>query len=190
MDKNILRKELLRKRNLILTRYRESASRKIFNFLVKTEEYKKFQNIGLYYSFGTEVKTLDLINTSLKNNKNVGLPVVVDKEKMLFYNIKGSTLNDVILKTSKYGINEPDINYYSVMEKIDLLVVPGIGFDNEGNRIGYGKGYYDKFIRLFKPKFVMGLSFASQVLDCNIPTEPNDSKINGLITENEILYFK
>ncbi len=187
--KKILRKEFLKKRNSLTVNYIESASKKISLFLLQSNEYKKYQNIGLYYSFGSEVKTLNLIDTSLKNNKNVGLPVILNKEKMLFYHINELNINDIILKISKYGINEPNLDYYSLINSIDLLVVPGICFDNEGNRIGYGKGYYDKFIMSSKPTFVMGLSYVSQVLESKIPFESNDQKMNGLITENGVTYF-
>lgn len=189
IDKNTLRKELLLKRNSLEIQYIESASTKIALFLLQSKEYQKFQNIGLYYSFGSEVKTLGLIETALSNTKYIGLPVIIDQEKMFFYHIKESNLNSVIFQKSRYGINEPDIKCHEVMDNIELLVVPGIGFDRQGNRLGYGKGYYDKFIDTFKPKFVMGLSFASQVIDDRFPVETNDRKINGLVTEKGIIYF-
>jgi 5-formyltetrahydrofolate cyclo-ligase len=70
---------------------------------------------------------------------------------------------------------------------MDLLIIPGIAFDLQGNRIGYGKGYYDRFLSTRKVSYIMGLAFENQIIK-KIPTTENDIPVDVLVTENRIIF--
>ena len=85
----------------------------------------------------------------------------------------------------KYGIFENSIST-TIIDKIDLLIIPGIAFDLKGYRIGYGKGYYDRFLSLGKSKCIMGLSYESQIIN-EIPNNEHDIPVDIIITEKRII---
>src|ERR687890_177305 len=103
--------------------------------------FSKSKVIGVYYPILNEVQTFRIIMKSLSLKKKVCLPKVQDG-KMTFYSIFG--LND--LKIGMYNINEPQTTDIVKDETIDTIIAPGAVFDRLGNRIGYGKGYYDRFL--------------------------------------------
>ena len=86
---------------------------------------------------------------------------------------------------ASYGILEPVKIIEKSPNKIDLIIVPGIGFDKRGNRLGHGKGYYDKLLRKLKT-IKIGLAFELQIVD-QIPTDENDVPVDLIITEERII---
>ena len=91
------------------------------------------------------------------------------------------------LKISSYGILEPKKDKIKNIssDKIDLIIVPGVAFDLKGNRMGHGKGYYDRFLNLVKSTSI-GLAFEFQIIE-NIPVESHDKPIDMIITEKRII---
>src|SRR5215210_5501330 len=129
------------------------------NFL-KSFFFTKSNVIGVYYPILNEVQTFRIIRKSLSLKKKVCLPGIRGG-KMAFYPIAG--LNE--LKIGKYNIKEPQTNENNgEFEAIDTLIAPGIAFDRLGYRIGYGKGYYDKFLKQFSGNniAVIGLGYEFQ----------------------------
>jgi len=182
--KKKLRKEILGKRDSIPISDRKKRSKIIAEKFYSTPYYINSNNILIYYNFGSEVDTAPVISQALKNNKSIILPKVYDQELNLYYIDKLSEQ----LEIGKYGIMEPDPRFCRAAEikDIDLVVVPGLGFDKNLNRLGYGRGFYDRLLPLF-PREVkkIALCFDVQVVD-SIPTAENDIKIDHLITESKI----
>jgi 5-formyltetrahydrofolate cyclo-ligase len=153
---------------------------KFFSFL-KTKKYN-FKNLGGYYPFNYEIDDLEILELFEKKNYNVSLPIIKKNNQMDFF--KWS--NNDPLKINKYGIPEP------VSSKIfypDILFVPLVGFDTDLNRLGYGGGFYDRYIdKIEKIKKVIkiGLAFSYQKLK-RVPTNLYDKKLDLIITEKEIL---
>jgi 5-formyltetrahydrofolate cyclo-ligase len=90
------------------------------------------------------------------------------------------------------GIREPKINkiYEKDIDDIDIVIVPGAGFDNKGNRLGYGAGYYDKLLSKSKKKIsAIALAFEEQIAE-KIPAEPHDIKVDIIITDNRLIKCK
>jgi len=111
---------------------------------------------------------------------------------MKTYTIIPSILTDWNhLSIGAYGILEPARSQIVPIEPntIDLVIIPGIGFDKTGNRMGHGKGYYDRFLPLAKKAIRIGLCFEFQIKD-QIPTEPSDQKVDYIITEERIITCK
>jgi 5-formyltetrahydrofolate cyclo-ligase len=142
--------------------------------------------IGLYYPILNEVQTFRIISYSLRKSKTVCLPTVVG-EQLLFYRYESS----IGLKTGKYNILEPAHTNLDMNNQLDLIIVPGIVFDIAGNRIGYGKGYYDRLIKSLATNkhLVAGLGYNFQVHPQEIEHFDHDAKLNALITESEVKFF-
>ncbi len=187
MNKNIIRKEIAKLRNNLKLEDKKILDEKIFNFLIESDFYKKSKRIFIYVSYNNEVDTKEIINYSLKNDKIIYVPKINIADKTMKA-IRIHSLNE--LYVNKYGILEPDIVDKSYIGlDFDLIVLPGIAFDKVGNRIGYGGGYYDKYLSALEYKIdKVALAYKIQVID-NIEVEEHDIKVDYVITDNEIFYI-
>jgi len=140
------------------------------------------KSIGGYYPSNYEIDDLDILDLLKKRNFKVSLPIIEKDNQMNFY----SWSRNDLLKINKFGIPEP------VSSKIfypDILFVPLVAYDSSLNRLGYGGGYYDRYIeKIEKIKKVtkIGLAFSFQRIS-SIPIDQYDKKLNFIVTEKEIL---
>lgn len=185
LAKSDIRKTILDKRNSISPLDIVNNSRIISNSVISTKEYQSSFSVGIYYSIGSEVKTFDIIKHSLENKKEIALPRVIDSTKIQFFKIMEDKFEKIKFTKGKYGIFENSMST-TIIDKIDLLIIPGIAFDLKGYRIGYGKGYYDRFLSLGKSKCIMGLSYESQIIN-EIPNNEHDIPVDIIITEKKII---
>lgn len=185
MDKKIIRKSVLKLRRNIKDEERGVWDKSIFDLLVNSKIYKDAQSIFIYVSCKDEVDTKEIIDYSLKNDKAIYVPKINIEDKTMKA-IRIHSLNE--LYVNKYGILEPNIvdkNY--IDSDFDLIVLPGIAFDKVGNRIGYGGGYYDKYISQIEDlSNRISLAYDFQVVK-SIESETHDIKVNGIITNNEFI---
>ncbi len=185
LKKNI-RKLLQDKRDNLLTPFRKKISKIIADKFFDTDYYINSNKILIYYPFRSEVDTTIVIKKALKDDKNIILPQISGQRLELFY------VNDLKkqLKKVTYDIMEPNavLCRKAKISDIDLAVVPGVGFDKNLNRLGYGGGFYDKLLP-YIPKGVkkIALCFDIQVIDM-IPVSKNDIKVDLLITDTGIYY--
>ena len=180
MNKYKLRSKILKIRKKNASKSIKINLRKFFSFLkIKKLKYK---NIGGYFPSNFEIDDLKILEMMEKKNYKISLPVIRENNQMNF--LKWSK-NDP-LKVNKFGIPEP------ISSKIivpDILLVPLVSFDNELNRLGYGGGFYDRYIeKIEKVKKVIkiGLAFSYQKIK-KIPINKFDRKLDFIITEKEIL---
>jgi len=181
--KEILRKEIKEKRKKQSKEEQRKKSKEIKEKLFNLKEYKEAKTILIYVSYNSEVFTHEMIKEAL-NNKNVVVPISNTKNNTLSLSILESW-ND--LESSSYGILEPKKDKIKEIpiDEIDLIIVPGVAFDIRGNRMGHGKGYYDKLLE--KTKLItIGLAFEFQLVN-KIPTEKHDKPVNIIITEKRII---
>ncbi len=173
----MLKEELRRKLKEIRKNIqdKDEKSKVITQEVMQLIEYQNSQVIALYKSFNNEVDTSYLINNSLLLGKTVLLPRVVD-DRMIFIRIDENTKYD----TSRYGIVEPIGDEY--LGPIDLMIVPGLGFSKDGDRLGYGMGYYDRYLK-DKNTYTIGLCFDEQIV--TIPTTSTDIKMNKIIIKEK-----
>ena len=186
MNKKDLRAKFLKIRKNI--KNKEILSEAIAGNLLKSEFFTRAKNIGIYVNFGDEVSTTKIISQSLLDKKNVSVPAV-GGQAINFYTING--LED-LGGTGVFGIPEPAVSKEKLVdpENIDLLIVPGICFDLAGNRLGYGKGFYDKFMTGLNV-IKLGICFEEQLLkNEKIPTEITDVSLDFIVTEKGIYEFK
>lgn len=159
-------------------------SQEIIENLLSMECIKKANNIMLYLDFNNEVKTDQLITKLLSLRKTVVAPVTIkDERKLIPYKIT-NLKNDITI--GAYGIREPKQNPSNELDikDIDVLIVPAVAYDKHGYRLGYGGGFYDRFIEnLNDNALTIGIAFELQVFD-NIPKEYHDAQLNYIITES------
>lgn len=141
LDKKQLRIEILKRREELSFEVIQDKSSLIINELIVSPEFKNAKTIGVYCSFGKEIDTQKLIKKFLKT-KNICLPRVEGKY-INFYLIK--SFNDLV--KSKLGILEPKPEYLIEPDSIDLLIVPLLAYDLSNYRLGYGGGYYDRYLK-------------------------------------------
>ena len=179
--KNHLKELILEKRNLMTEDEIHEKSKLIENKLFKLEAYKESRRVMFYVSFNSEVYTHQMVKSALKN-KTVIIPKVAHHE------LEPSIIIDFdnLLPSGRFGILEP-IETLKIAEKnIDLVLVPGVVFDREGHRIGYGHGYYDKFLKKVPKSKKIGLAFDFQVID-KIPIETHDVPVDLVVTDERVI---
>ena len=173
-DKKALRKEYKIIRRDIKDKTLKSTI--ISNKIKNLEIFKDSLFICFYKHKDDEVDIDELIEYSLKENKKVYLPRVIDDDNMEFYEIKSmKDLNHL----SDYSILEPNIT--NVPDRIDLMIVPGIVFSMDGYRVGYGKGYYDKYLNN-RDIYTIGVTYKECIVP-KINTNSFDKKMNIIITD-------
>jgi len=183
--KEDLRKDLLKKRNNLSNLDVLKKSKKIEKRLFKMNEYKESQVILFYISYDNEVFTHEMIKNSMLEKKNIVVPLSDKKTRTLILS-KLDKWEDLEIGT--YSILEPKkecIQSISI-DKIDIIIVPGVGFDKKGNRIGHGMGYIDKLLEDSNYAIHIGLAFELQIVDF-MPIEKHDISVNKIITEKRII---
>ncbi len=178
--KQKIRKAILEERNKLTEKDIKEKSKQIKSKLFSLPEFKKAKTVMLFASFGTEVFTHDMIKEALKH-KQVAVPVVKGDNLIASKIIDFNDLN----KKSKFGILEPSKIKEVDINEIDLVIVPGVAFDCAGYRIGYGKGYYDKFLNDFEKEKV-ALAFELQIQK-ELPNEDHDVVVDKIVTEKRII---
>ncbi len=172
-EKFKIRKVLIEQRNSMSDEKVLEKSAKIVENIKNSDSFKKANKVMIYSETGNEVKLSSLLN----EKKEFYLPKII-YEKIMPVKFEGSDK----LMVNKFNIKEPVGNETS--DQIEICLVPGVGFDEKGNRIGYGKGFYDKFLREFKG-LKIGVCYDFQLVK-EIPSNDHDIKMDFVITEEKI----
>ena len=180
MDKKELRKLIAQNKKRYSSEQLKEWSSCLLSKLEDSPNFVKAHTILMYYSLPDEVQTHDFIE-KWKDEKKIILPVVVGATELELRCYSGK--QDLI--KGAFGIEEPAGKAFEAFEQIDLAIIPGVSFDASGNRLGRGKGYYDRLLpKLKAPK--IGICYAFQVSK-EIPTGPYDYPMDEVITENGLL---
>lgn len=182
-EKRILRNKILSVRNTLDKEIKDKMDYEIYNKLISSELYLKAKNIFIYISFDKEIETKKIIDKALEDKKKVYIPKIYRDDKSMKA-IRLRSFED--LRENSMGILEPmDDSDYIIKEEIELIIVPGVVFDLNGNRIGYGGGYYDRYledIRKINNKVV--LAYDLQIVDF-IEPEVHDISFDYIITNTK-----
>ena len=178
-EKKSLRSLLLEKRDNTSFDFMKIASEKMQKRLKKMKVFRDAQKIGAYYPIGSEVLTQDIIQELLSIGKEVFLPKVLG-EKMEFRKI----VDFSSLEKGNFDIMEPKENC-QVDNYLDVILVPTVGISPIGLRLGYGHGFYDKFLADYKT-ITISLTLEKQIVK-NIPKAEHDVIIDWIVTEDRIL---
>ncbi|MBQ7740672.1 MAG: 5-formyltetrahydrofolate cyclo-ligase [Eubacterium sp.] len=178
-NKKILRKEALKSRKNV--RNKPGKDKDIFRNFTKTDFYKNSDIILCYVSLDDEIDTKEIINKALSDNKRVAVPLCIDQNGNMDFRFINS-LNE--LKSGYKGIPEPDKEKSESVRDFSnaIAVVPGLCFTKEGKRLGYGGGYYDRFLKN-NSLISIGLCYNSFMLN-DIPTDEYDISVKCVISES------
>ena len=146
--------------------------------------FQQAQTILLYYSLKDEVQTHAFVEKWSKT-KNILLPVVVGEDLEL----RRYTGKKDLRTNGPYNIEEPTGELFTCYGDIDVAIIPGVAFDANGNRLGRGKGYYDRLLPKLNNSYNIGICFSFQAFD-EIPAEVHDVKMNCILTEEGIFNGK
>lgn len=182
-SKQVIRQKLLQQRRQMSQDdiYRKSVI--ISEKLQYDIWFQSAKTILFYVSYGNEVSTHQLIKTWLQNHKYA----IVPRSQIDTCSIDPKIITDwKDLQKGAYGILEPSSDAPSFTSDFDLIIIPGVGFDARGNRLGQGKGYYDRLIKDHPRARLLGLAFDFQIIDA-IPTDLHDKPVQRIITEKQLI---
>ncbi|MDI6726011.1 MAG: 5-formyltetrahydrofolate cyclo-ligase [Smithellaceae bacterium] len=191
--KQQIRREVLQLRNQLPKERRDQQSMAITRAICQSDPWRKAPVVMSYMSFGSEADTAQINATALAEGKILALPKI--NRLTMELEIYRITDLDRDLEACLWGIREPRAGGCETFNAgaVDFILAPGVAFDLQGGRIGYGKGFYDRFIRNCKnlgaSVFTAGLAFEIQLLG-QIPLEPHDTPIDAIVTENGWYYCR
>ena len=162
-----------------------SKDKAIFDRLMSLDYFRDASTVLCYVSLKEEAATDAIINSALELGKTVAVPYCINKfGEMDFYII--NSLSD--LKTGTFNVREPDINKNKRLEDFEksIIIVPGVAFSHSGQRLGYGGGYYDRFLSAYEYTKV-GLCYDVQLCDAFV-SEAYDKPVDIIVTETQVIY--
>lgn len=186
--KQALRQRIIAARDNLTPSLRMHSSKHIVDQICSLAIYKTARTVLGYLNFGSELVSEMWIRQAQTDGKQVLLPRVNKASKRLeLFEVK---FLDSDVAAGAYGIREPiaeRCERFEALGEIELILMPGVAFDREGGRLGYGGGYFDKLLAHLphRPALIAG-AFAMQVV-AEIPQESTDHKIDWLVTENETI---
>jgi 5-formyltetrahydrofolate cyclo-ligase len=188
MERNDLRTRYLARRNALSPEQRANMSERIADLVTGLAIFREKRHFFMYCSYQSEVETMGLLQRCLQAGKTVSVPLTVpDRSRMLAVAITDPAAD---LALGYKGILEPmrhTAKEHAVsLACIDVAIIPGAVFDRCGHRLGYGGGYYDRFLAASPRAVRIGLAFSLQVTEA-IPVQSHDIPMDILITEQEIL---
>lgn len=160
-------------------------SRAIWERFSSLQNYRSASAIALYCSIvrEREVMTIPMIEMALVQGKKVCLPKVMH-DSLEFFSIRDVRQD---LSEGAFGILEPITGDRVDPQNIDLVVVPGVAFDVKGNRVGFGRGYYDRFLRRARKRAsIVALAFEFQIVD-RVPATEYDVRVHKIVTEKRVI---
>jgi 5-formyltetrahydrofolate cyclo-ligase len=183
-EKKRLRKEILQRMNALSEEQYTTLSAKIVDSLYKQREWIEAKTIGITLSMEREVNTYAIIEKAWEEGKAIVVPKCNRETRTMTFR---QITNFEQLETVYMNLREPDpsITEEVSAEEIDLLLVPGVAFTRKGDRVGYGGGYYDRYLVNYKEK-TLSLVFDFQIVS-HIPVEPFDKTVQKIITEKETI---
>ncbi|MCM1309309.1 MAG: 5-formyltetrahydrofolate cyclo-ligase [Butyrivibrio sp.] len=181
ISKNEAREKVKKFRNNLSDRDAELMSGRIAGFITDMEEFKNAETVYIYKSINNEVDTDSIITAALEAGKTVALPRV-SGGSMNFYRI--ASMEDLFF--GYMGILEPSDNPYNLVNTDNgIAIVPGLAFDTSCNRVGYGGGYYDRFLEKHPSLITVGIAYNVQIFE-DIETDENDIPLDMVVTDKGV----
>ncbi|MGA2791770.1 MAG: 5-formyltetrahydrofolate cyclo-ligase [Candidatus Bathyarchaeia archaeon] len=184
--KRMLRTQMLALRNSKPASELDQLSSKITARLLELPKVKEARTISTYLDIGSEVRTRGLVGWALENGKRLIVPVVDQaNQRLIFSEFKAPEE----LERGAHGIPEPKSEFRRpvALEQADVILVPGVAWDQRGFRIGYGAGYYDRSINALRTHIAtIGLAYDFQFIS-NVPRSRYDQRVDRIVTESRII---
>ncbi|KAB2314562.1 5-formyltetrahydrofolate cyclo-ligase [Betaproteobacteria bacterium SCN2] len=191
-NKKALRKQARTARASLTPEYRRFAERQALRRALRAGLFLKGKRWSFYLPVGAEFDVLPLLNQALHMGKDCYLPITAQRiaQPLRFARLDGR--HD--LTHNRYGIIEPHSRELMNARRLDVMIMPLVGFDNEGRRLGMGGGYYDATLaylrsrRRWRKPLLVGVAYACQQLQA-VPAEPWDVRLDMILTENGLIRF-
>lgn len=206
--KKLLRKQIMSKLSSLPKNVIQEQSLESFNILKNTKIFKEAKSIGVFMSMDTEIKTSYILKEAFDCGKDVYLPRIETQSQdqitlykngphyVMFYKMDNYNSCINLPQVGKYKLQEPSggvclLNDHPYGDKgLDLLIMPGVAFTSDLNRLGHGGGFYDDFLKRYKDTygkhpFLLGIGLGDQLVD-EIPTDIHDEKLDGLIIRDKL----
>lgn len=180
IDKDELRFRMRLQREKVSALQLMEISARIGERVLAMKQYRDAQRVMCYYGLPSEVQTAGLIREMIRSGRQIYLPVMG----------RGRSLRAVRLERiealhrAAFGVMEPSAGEEIAPEELDLILTPGLAFDKAGGRIGYGRGYYDRFLPRCRGT-IAGLAASWQLVEC-VPMENRDVYMHFVVTEDEV----
>lgn len=182
--KQVFRKLMLEQRKNMLLSDVEEKSKAIVSNILSTTEYKNADCIYAYISTRNEVDLANLIEAAWTDGKRIAVPRVCGQD-MDFYYI--DSFDD--LSKGNFGILEPAEHTEKADNKTALMLIPGVAYDKTGNRVGYGGGYYDRYLAKEHGHYIVAPAYEFQLVN-EILTEEHDIRVDKIICESVVLSLR
>jgi len=185
-EKGRIRAELLKVRNGIPPSVRRRLGERIINALQRLNEFRTARHVMSYVAIKGEVQTEELIRECIRSGKTVSIPCCDPASGLISAAVVRDFDRD--LSPGCYGIPEPAREQRNTVDgnEIDLVIVPGVGFDWTGVRLGWGKGCYDRFLTQANRAVKIGLAYEAQVLPLIKPGD-HDVAVDKIVTEERVI---
>ena len=180
-EKKEIRKKIFKARKEHSDEWIQEKSRMITGKLTVLPEYQRAERIMAYADYNHEVITRYIIEQAWKDGKEVAVPKVFGKD-MVFYKLTDFSQ----LESGYFGIPEPKEDGETVSWEDAMMVMPGVAFDVNCNRVGYGGGFYDKYLSENRYLCSVGVAYDFQIVE-NVPTEENDVPLDIIVTNRGIV---
>lgn len=177
MDKKELRKQIRAAKKAVPFYEKCSRSAPIMRQVEELPQFQESQTILLYWSMEDEVQTHDFVNRWYKE-KTLLLPCVDGNDLRL----RQYTGPECLKEGEQFGIGEPTGPEYTTLDNVQMIIVPGVAFDHSGNRMGRGRGFYDRLLKSTPRAYKVGVAFNFQMVD-HVPIEDFDVPMNAVIAE-------
>jgi 5-formyltetrahydrofolate cyclo-ligase len=178
MDKQELRKQIRAAKKAVPFCDKYTRSLPIMQQVEQLPQFQQASVVLLYWSMDDEVQTHDFVNRWY-GQKVILLPCVDGDDLRL----RQYTGPQCMTAGEQFGIEEPTGAEFTDLDKVDLIIVPGVAFDRQRNRMGRGRGFYDRLLKSTPNAYKVGVGFNFQLVD-NVPVEPFDVPMDNVIIEN------
>lgn len=178
LTKQEIRSKILMKLKRQKEEDRKNKSKLIKQKLFREPVFKKAKKVMFYIAMSGEVETKEMIEKAKRLGKIIAVPVCVKNRTSLR---PALFVSHAHLRKGPYGVSEPVINSFIDLKDLDLVITPGVAFDKKGNRLGRGKGYYDRFLsKIPKDTPSIGLAYSLQILPV-VPTTSGDISVTKVL---------
>lgn len=178
MDKKALRREISAQKRSMTAEQIESASRRLADQLFATDAYQQAQSIYGYLSYNQEVRTESILRRAMIDGKRVAVPKVYGDDMKFIW------IEDLdLVAPGYYDIPEPIADGPVADDEMALVLMPGLAFDPEGHRLGYGGGFYDRYLAAHHDHKLVALCYDFQMFD-HLDTDVHDIPVNLVISDH------
>ena len=175
MDKKVLRREIREKKRAMTEEEIVDRSEKLGQLFVQSEAYRKAKTVYGYLPYNQEVRTVPMLEQALRDGKHVAVPKIYGDTMKFLY------LDDLSkVEKNDMGIPEPIADTPVADDKTALVLMPGLAFTKQGDRMGYGGGFYDRFLADEPDHPTLALCYAFQIVD-SLPTEEFDIPVDTVL---------